>query len=653
MEQNRVRNNNNLKAPNVYKNFFGLKANPFDSKPDPRYFFVTKHTRDALSCLAYGGLSRKGYVQLTGEVGTGKTTLLNVLVNWLRLRRAPTAVIPDAGLSVSKFFECVLREFGIDCHSTDESHRLQQLHRWLLDRGRVAEPAVLIIDEAQDLSDELLGEIALLTNLENTSENLLQIVFAGQLELEDRLKQPNLRRLRQRIALRCRTHPLEADETGDYILKRLHVAGSDGMPIFTDEAVEAVHRYAGGIQRLTNLLCENALITAFAHQKKPIAEDIIEAVAQQFDLEVATATPYISGESVRLGKPLQLVTERRETSQTARPNGAIASSALAPNGGETKQVTSWVYDALQKAEQDKLAASAINHRGNQTEMRKIDEDMVVPITAHAPEVPTVDALLAAVQQPGVSPDLREQINRVAPSSPSQHLHGLLFSTTNGHKTLGESVGEEEFRTVRTRLYRIREKRKLKTVLVGSAVPGEGKTFVAGNLGLVLALQSSRRILVIDCDLRKPALHACFGASSKPGITEYLRDEIDEATILQRSPKENLYFIPAGERTSNPAELLGNGRLSILLARLGPSFDWIIFDAPPILPMADAQQIGALCDGVLLVVLAGSTPSEQAERAHQEFKHILPVLGVLLNQVRKNDTNAWYDYNYDLRDGKKK
>jgi len=639
----------------VYKNFFGLKANPFDSKPDPRYFFVTKHTRDALSCLAYGGLSRKGFVQLTGEVGTGKTTLLNVLVNWLRLRRAPTAVISNSRLSVSRFSEHLLREFGVDCHSTDESDLSLQLSRWLLDRNHVGEPAVLIIDEAQDLSDELLEEIEVLTSLDNTSENLLQLVLAGQLELEERLKQPQLRWLRQRIALRCRTYPLESDETGNYIAKRLHVAGANGTPIFTELAVEAVHRYAAGIQSLTNLVCENALITACAHQKKPIAEDVIEEVAHEFELDESIAEPYIAGESIGLGKALRLVTERREPSHAAPPNRASASSAAVSNGSEATQVNSWVYDALRRAEQENIAASAVNPRVNQPDRAKKDDDVVVPITAHAPETPTADALLAALQQPRVSaaPDIRDQIDEVAPSPWPQHSQRLLFSDRNGQKTVGESLGEEELRTLRARLYRIREKRPLKTLLVGSAVAGEGKTFVTGNLGLVLARQSSRRVLLIDCDLRKPGLHTCFGASSKPGITEYLRGNADEAAILQRSPQENLYLIPAGERISNPAELLGNGRLNILLGRIAPSFDWIVFDAPPILPVADASQIAAMCDGVLLVVLAGSTSSELAQRAHQEFKHTLPVLGVLLNQVRKNETNAWHGYNYGLRDGKPK
>jgi capsular exopolysaccharide synthesis family protein len=311
-----------------------------------------------------------------------------------------------------------------------------------------------------------------------------------------------------------------------------------------------------------------------------------------------------------------------------------------------------IHDALQRAEQERLAAPAVNALANHAEGWEKDAAAVASIPAPGREMPTVDELLAAVRQPDSSKvaesfktaDVRDPMSEL-PSSPwSPDSHRLLFSSTNGPATVGKAVGEEEFRTLRSRLYRIREAQPLKAVLIGSAVAGEGKTFVTGNLGQVMARQHSQRVLMIDCDLRKPELHTWFGTSCKPGLTEYLRGSADEAAIVQRSPKENLYLIPAGEKVSNPAELLGNGRLNKLLEQIGPSFDWIVFDAPPILPVADASQIATLCDGVLLVVLAGSTSFELAQRARLELKHA-PVLGVVLNQVGKNHTYASYHYKY--------
>src|SRR5574340_638282 len=157
----------------MYKEFFGLRANPFNVNPDPRYLFLTRHTEEALACLTYGIQSRKGFVLLTGEVGTGKTTLLNKLLDWLRGQRVATAFLFNSRLSVPEFFDFMMNDFGVPVASPDKSRTLTQLNQWLLERYRAGETAVLIIDEAQDLSDEVLEEIRLLTNLETSTEKLL------------------------------------------------------------------------------------------------------------------------------------------------------------------------------------------------------------------------------------------------------------------------------------------------------------------------------------------------------------------------------------------------------------------------------------------------------------------------------------------------
>ena len=230
----------------MYKEFFGLRANPFNVNPDPRYLFLTRHTEEALACLTYGIQSRKGFVLLTGEVGTGKTTLINKLLEWLRLQQVATAFIFNSRLNVPQFLDYMLADFGIPCDSKAKSQILLRLYNWLLDRYRAGETAVLIVDEAQNLSDEVLEEIRMLTNLETFTEKLLQIVLVGQPELEQKLKQPQLRQLRQRLTLRAKTHALTLDETKAYVQQRLRIAGSNGQQIFEPEALEAIHRYAFG-----------------------------------------------------------------------------------------------------------------------------------------------------------------------------------------------------------------------------------------------------------------------------------------------------------------------------------------------------------------------------------------------------------------------
>jgi len=268
----------------MYKEFFGLRANPFNVNPDPRYLFLTRHTEEALACLTYGIQSRKGFVLLTGEVGTGKTTLINKLMEWLRMQQVATAFIFNSRMDVPQFLDFMMADFGVPCDAVSKSQLLQRLYNWLLDRYRAGETAVLVVDEAQNLSDEVLEEIRMLTNLETFTEKLLQIVLVGQPELEQRLKQPQLRQLRQRLTLRAKTHPLNLEETKSYVNQRLRIAGSNGEPIFDSDATVAIFRYSLGIPRVINLLCEHCLVSGFVDQKKVIPAEVVDSVARDFDL---------------------------------------------------------------------------------------------------------------------------------------------------------------------------------------------------------------------------------------------------------------------------------------------------------------------------------------------------------------------------------
>src|ERR1700758_5785468 len=232
----------------MYRGFYGLKENPFNVSPDPRYLFLTKQIEETISGLMYGIETRKGIISLTGEVGTGKTTLINRLLGWLHQRGAKTAFLFNSRMNSSQLFDFVLAEFDIPCESRSKSQQLMKLNHWLLERYRAGETTVLILDEAQNLTFPVLEEIRLLTNLETSTEKLLQIVLSGQPELEEKLKLPQLRQLRQRITIRSKTTPLNRDQTHAYIYERLRIAGAEtnGEPIFSASAIDSVHVYSLG-----------------------------------------------------------------------------------------------------------------------------------------------------------------------------------------------------------------------------------------------------------------------------------------------------------------------------------------------------------------------------------------------------------------------
>src|ERR1700677_1818565 len=242
----------------MYQKFFGLRESPFNVNPDPRYLFLTKQIQEALAGLTYGIQNRKGFILLTGEVGTGKTTLLNRLLDWLHGQRVKTAFVFNSQLNVSQLFDFMMADFEIPVESRHKSQVLLKLNHWLLERYRAGETAVLIVDEAQNLS--------------------LQV-------LEEKLKLPQLRQLRQRITLRCRTSPLTLEETFGYIAERLRIAGANGEPIFSKEAIETVNLYSRGIPRVVNLLCEHALINAYVDHLRPVPAHLVEEVAREFQLD--------------------------------------------------------------------------------------------------------------------------------------------------------------------------------------------------------------------------------------------------------------------------------------------------------------------------------------------------------------------------------
>jgi capsular exopolysaccharide synthesis family protein len=292
-----------------------------------------------------------------------------------------------------------------------------------------------------------------------------------------------------------------------------------------------------------------------------------------------------------------------------------------------------IHDALKKAEEEKLAGR-IPAQSGIDEVVEAPEPVrtsgTTPVSFEHAQVehrPMTSAIAAAATETTID-TLNQRCTKVE-WRPNRAVSLFLDSQTQ------VAPGMEEFRTLRSRLFQIRAKRPLKTILVSSALPNEGKSFVSGNLAQVFARQAGGRTLLIDCDLRKPQLHEMLGAPNTPGLSEYLRGKTDEFSIVQKSNYDDFFFIPGGQVSESTPELIGNGRLKVLLKQLGPHFSWIVVDSSPTGPVSDASRIAEFCDGVVLVVRAASTPGSVAELAKREFRDS-PILGVVLNQVAQAD-----------------
>lgn len=266
----------------MYRSFFHIDSLPFGASPDPRFLYVMPQIRETLACLQYGIAARKGFVVLTGEVGTGKTTLLKTVLQTFNKVRVSTAFVFNSRLGDLDFLEFVLTDFGMVPRTRTKSGMLIQLNNWLVEQYAANRVCALVIDEAQDLSNDLLEEVRLLTNLETSAQKLMQIVLSGQPEFEDRLRAPSLRQLRQRVSVWCRTRALTAQETRAYIAERLRIAGAKEF-IFCADALDSIHRCSNGIPRLINLLCEHSMISAYVEQVKPIPGRIVETVSAELD----------------------------------------------------------------------------------------------------------------------------------------------------------------------------------------------------------------------------------------------------------------------------------------------------------------------------------------------------------------------------------
>ncbi len=299
-----------------------------------------------------------------------------------------------------------------------------------------------------------------------------------------------------------------------------------------------------------------------------------------------------------------------------------------------------IHEALKRAEQERAAAQGGQAPGFAPAVAPEAPPVIPESGEHAVARPgSPSTFSAAASSFSGAFSLDSLLGRTPKVDWQPDQKAMLFF--NGNES---GRGTEEFRTLRSRLYHLRENMTLKKVLVTSALPKEGKSFTSANLAQVLVRQHGRRVLLIDADLRAPRLHLMLGTAPAPGLAEYLQGTSDEFSIMQRGSMENLFFIPSGDQISDAAEMVANGKLKILLQRVEPLFDWIIIDSPPAVPVSDAGVLAKACDGVVMVVRSNATPIDMARRAREEFPD-QALVGVVLNGTN-TETTPYSRYYYD-------
>jgi general secretion pathway protein A len=577
----------------MYNEFYGFKKLPFSITPDPNFVYLSQSHREALAQMMYGIQERKPLMAMTGEVGVGKTTMIFTLLSSFE-RDSLVSIIFDTHVDSKSLYRYIFADYRIPDKPTERADATLILRDFLTERQQQGKKSILILDEAHNLSKEILLEVVFLTNMETMQNKLLQILLVGQPELNNILGSHEFRQLRQRVSLRTEIKPLSFDDTRAYVFHRIKEAGRDDpATLFSEDAISAIFRLTKGIPRLINTLCDNTLLLGYARKKAIISPDLVKETFK--DMEIPVIEP---------PKPAPAETPVGVPSVDASGDTVVSEETVDTRQSDDEEVriVRRVVRMPDGSEVVKKVRQIRRLKGEGAE-RKSTKRKVRP-----PLIPLPEGVPLARLTPSAQEDFLPAFKHDHPSAIRQY--HLLWS----------------------RIDNLSEQEPVHSLIVTSSLPREGKSITSINLAATIAHTPDVRVLLIDADMHQPKTHEYLGLTMpNKGLTDILTGKATFMDCLINFEMERLFYIPAGVTEGAPTELLVSSAIDHLLDEVKGYFHYIIIDSPPLVPIADTVGLAGKVDGVLLVVRARETSRKIIMQALDDLSE-KRVIGVVLNDL---------------------
>ena len=561
----------------MYKNFYRMQTEAFISLPLPDVFFHSRTHKIAWNYLVYGIKSHEPYLLVAGDYGMGKTLLCLKLVKALQKKEMyPFSYISNSNYSYTTIVREIVKQLGLEIKKEEESS-LQGLLYEYFENQKPIQPFYCIIDDVQEFDPMTLVKLRLLANFNHYGVFPIRMIFFAHTSFIERLKSPSMRPLDQRIKRKYSLVPFDLSETKEYIYFRLLNAGAIMSPYFTDNAIEQLFDYTGGIPRLINNICDACLLIGASREMNEIdsslVEEALEYLGWRSESEDSQEVPYFEEEKEQTTGSDQVV-EQMEPDDTVRKTVGKISDAIDKH--ETEKQTSKPKEPISRPQQKKV---------NNTE--------TVFTRDYIRERPLSDKLITLL-----TPD---------------------------------SISAEMFKVIRGMILYNQNRLAPKAIMVTSALPGEGKTFVASNLAVSFARSLNENVLLIDSDLRRPSVHKMFGYANEYGLSDHLRGRKDIPELLINTEIEQLTLLLSGEPPSNPVELLSSKKMGDFIKEAKNRYQdrFIIVDATPSRITAETNVIANHVDGIILVVMNGKTPRALLQQTVENLER-KKILGIVFN-----------------------